>query len=164
MIGQWGNVATYWPLMQQAMIRQGIYTRFTCVAVLATVATEVGTFAPINEIGGTDYFTRMYEGRADLGNTQIGDGARYHGRGFIQLTGRANYRNYGRLLGVDLENNPELALEARVAVDVLILYFVQRGIPDMAERQDWRAVRRAVNGGFNGWNTFIALVNSFLAL
>ena len=49
-----------------------------------------------------------YEGRADLGNTQPGDGQRYKGRGLIQLTGRANYREAGKALNLPLEQQPEL--------------------------------------------------------
>ena len=47
-----------------------------------------------------------YEGRADLGNNRPGDGVRYKGRGLLQLTGRANYKVFGDLLGVQLEGNP----------------------------------------------------------
>jgi putative chitinase len=54
---------------------------------------------------------QAYEGRADLGNTRPGDGPRYKGRGLIQLTGRANYVQYGKLLGLNLADNPELAAD-----------------------------------------------------
>ena len=55
-----------------------------------------------------------YEGRSDLGNNQPGDGRRFKGRGYIQLTGRANYRTVGRAIGVDLENNPKKAEEPKI--------------------------------------------------
>ena len=128
------------------------------IAILATIGTEVGSFNPINEFGGTQYFTRMYEGRTDLGNTQPGDGARYHGRGFIQITGRANYRDYGKKLGVPLEEQPELALSPDVAARILARYFKDRGLGAAARRGQWKHVRTRVNGGLNGWPRFIELV------
>ena len=129
------------------------------IATIATIGTEVGSFAPIHEYGDNAYFTRMYEGRKDLGNIYPGDGAKYHGRGFIQLTGRHNYQKYGNALGVDLVNNPDLALNPTVSARILALYFKERGVASAAERQDWTGVRKAVNGGLNGWDRFISLVN-----
>ena len=152
------NVRKFWPAIREACCEQGLNDRESIVAVLATVGTEVASFCPINEFGGESYFTRMYEGRRDLGNTEPGDGARFHGRGFIQLTGRANYQNYGRKLGVDLANDPELALSPEVASRVLARYFKDRRIAADARRGDWEAVRRKVNGGLNGWDRFIDLV------
>ena len=104
------------------------------------------------------YFKTMYEGRKDLGNVRAGDGVRYHGRGYIQLTGRANYRTYGKKLGVPLEKNPDLALRPDVAAKVLAAYVADHGIAKLAAAGDWQGVRRAVNGGLNGWDRFSSLV------
>lgn len=150
-----GNVEKYWPAIAKALEEAGITSNEAVMAVLATIKTEVGRFEPIPEYASGE----AYNGRADLGNTHPGDGPRYKGRGFIQLTGRANYRTYGQKLGVDLEGNPDLALDPTIAARVLVEYFKQRGIAAMAERGDWRDVRRAVNGGTNGYDTFIAAVN-----
>lgn len=130
---------------------------------------EVGVgLAPIKEIGGPDYFFRMYDiqgSRPDvarqLGNIYPGDGARFHGRGFPQITGRSNYRNYGDRLGIDLENNPDLALDPQIAGQVMALYFIDHGIPELANRgtyDGWRRVRAAVNGGYTGWDLFYGCV------
>ena len=152
------NVGTNWPSLLEALEAHGVATVPCQIATIATVGTEVGAFAPINEFGGDAYFTRMYEGRSDLGNTQRGDGARYHGRGYIQLTGRANYRSYGQKLGVPLEAQPELALRPDVAAQVLAAYVADHGIAKLAAAGDWQGVRRAVNGGLNGWDRFSKLV------
>jgi predicted chitinase len=154
------NVNRYWPALRAACMENGLTDKASIIAVLATVGTEVASFEPINEFGDTPYFSRNYDGRADLGNTHPGDGARYHGRGFIQLTGRANYRGYEQKLGIPLEEQPELALDATVAARVLGCYFKDRGIAGDARKGDWKAVRRKVNGGLNGWDRFSALVHS----
>jgi hypothetical protein len=153
------NVRRYWPALRAALAEEGLGDEASTIAALATVATEVPDFAPINEYGNESYFRRMYEGRADLGNTRPGDGIRYHGRGFIQLTGRANYRGYGNKLGVPLEQHPDLALDAKVAARILATYMKDHGIRDLAARGDWQGVRRAVNGGLNGWERFSSCVH-----
>lgn len=61
-----------------------------------------------------------------LGNTQPGDGAKYIGRGFIQLTGRSNYTRYGQLSGYDLVNNPGLLADPTVAAEVAVVYMKDR--------------------------------------
>jgi predicted chitinase len=152
------NVRRFWPAIQAACLQNGLTDRASVIAVLATIATEVSSFEPIDELGGPEYFTRHYEGREDLGNTQPGDGVRFHGRGFIQVTGRANYRSYGRRLGLPLEERPELALEPEVAARLLASYFADRKIADAARSGDWQLVRRKVNGGLNGWDRFSAIV------
>jgi putative chitinase len=98
---------------------------------MAQVAHE-SRFRYLEKIGSAEYLARC-EGRVDLGNTQPGDGARHKGRGIIQLTGRANYRDYGRILGVDLETNPERAATPEIAVKVACEYWKRRRINEVAE-------------------------------
>jgi SH3-like domain-containing protein len=166
------NVATNWPLLEAALVARGIGDRAVLIGALATVGVETGSFAPIPEIASGE----AYEGRDDLGNTQSGDGRRYKGRGLIQITGRANYRAYGKHLGVDLEGNPDLALDANIACRVFAAYFTEhriRWLPapaplmscaDLARAGEWRGLRVAVNGGENGLPRFLELVNALAAL
>lgn len=93
---------------------------------------------------------QAYEGRADLGNTQPGDGARYKGRGLLQLTGRANYRALGATLGVDLENHPELAAEPVLSLKIACEYWKRKAINQPSDIDDLVEVTRRVNGGRNG--------------
>ena len=131
--------------------------------LLATAHHETDrTLKPIREYGGTAYFTRRYDppptGRnpriaRDLGNTRPGDGARYCGRGFVQLTGRRNYTDWGRRLGVDLVGNPALALELDIATKILVDgsllgTFTGKKLADYLHDDvaDWRNARRVING------------------
>lgn len=153
------NVRANWPLIEAALDRYQIGSLPTKIAAIATVAVETGRFAPVRERGGPAYFTKNYENRADLGNTQEGDGARFYGRGYIQITGRANYRAYGRAIGVDLIATPDLALDPTVGAEIFALFFRDKKIPALADASNWEAVRRRVNGGLNGWDRFSAYVD-----
>ena len=153
------NVLDVWPLIVAALDEQGIRSDLVEVAAAATIGTEVPQFQPICEMGGPEYLSR-YDGRADLGNTQPGDGERFKGRGFIQLTGRVNYDAAGQALGLFLVDSPELALEPVVAARVLAWFFKTRRVAIAAETQQWETVRRRVNGGLNGWDRFSALVEA----
>lgn len=154
------NAAKYWPLVISALRTEGIDSDAVRTAAAATIATEVPNFAPIREYASGAAYEPPSALAARLGNTQPGDGPRYKGRGFIQLTGRANYAYYGRRLGVDLINNPDLALDPVIASRILAAYFKERGVAAAANRGDWREVRRLVNGGYNGWDRFIGVVNT----
>lgn len=92
---------------------------------------------------------KAYEGRKDLGNIYKGDGVRYKGRGIFQLTGRANYTSYGKALGLDLVNNPELAADPEVSVRVACEYWKRKGLNGWADRGDDREITRRINGGEN---------------
>lgn len=91
---------------------------------------------------------KVYAGR--LGNRFLGDGWRYRGRGFIQITGRANYRRFGALTGLDLEGDPDLAAGPRAAARVAGAYWRDLGLNALADQDDLEAVTRAINGGLTG--------------
>ncbi|WP_034335151.1 glycoside hydrolase family 19 protein [Deinococcus misasensis] len=93
---------------------------------------------------------RVYAGRLGNGNEASGDGYRYRGRGLLQITGRSNYRTYGKLIGFDLEAQPELALQFGIGSLVAVAYWTQRNINRLADQDDLQAVTRAVNGGLTG--------------
>jgi putative chitinase len=88
----------------------------------------------------------MYGGRN--GNDEPGDGWKYHGRGYIQLTGKDNYRAAGKALDLDLVNHPELAAEPQNASKIATWYWENR-VPEAA-RDDVKAATKAVNGKYNG--------------
>lgn len=133
--------------------------------VLATAYHETaGTMQPIGEYGGDAYFLRMYDingARPDkareLGNVQPGDGVKYHGRGYPQVTGRNNYRRLGQALGLPLENEPDLLLRADVAATATV-YAMANGtftgvsLSDAIKpgldplRPQFVAARRIING------------------
>jgi putative chitinase len=88
--------------------------------------------------------------RASMGNTQPGDGWRYRGRGALQLTFRNNYRHYGRLLGLPLEEKPELAADPAVSTLIALEFFKQGKVNQAVDRGDFREARRITNGGSLG--------------
>jgi len=99
-----------------------------------------------------------YEGRADLGNTQPGDGRRFKGRGPIQLTGRANYRAFTRWArgaghtSHDFEANPHLLSQPKWGFLAASYYWTvaRPNLNAQADRDDLEAVTRSINGGLNG--------------
>lgn len=91
-----------------------------------------------------------YEGRADLGNVESGDGRRFKGRGLLQLTGRSNYKIYGDALGIDLIENPEQAADPLTSLKIACLYWKRHGINPLCDADNLQAVTRKVNGGLNG--------------
>ncbi|HEY9716141.1 MAG TPA: hypothetical protein V6C69_01625 [Trichormus sp.] len=157
------NVRLYWPLIVNELERETIDDRFVQIAVLATIAVEDPVFKPIDERGTLEYFTKMYEHRKDLGNVFPGDGARYHGRGFIQLTGRTNYYTFSALTGSDLMQDPDLALNPVMSARILAVYFKTHHIAEAARSQDWKKVRFLVNGGLTDFGRFILIVQRLLA-
>ena len=163
------NIATYLPYVADALRSQGLRDRAMILAALGTIRAETAGFVPIGEfpsrfntLPGCEAFSTYDPPTViarRLGNTSAGDGARYRGRGFVQLTGRANYSRYGELAGVALVDNPELANSPEIAALLLALFLGNRQVEirgDLA-RGDFRSARRRVNGGSYGLDAFQAV-------
>jgi predicted chitinase len=143
------RVQEHWPHLAAAMQQYGVWSQRSAAAMIATVTVESG-MRPIHEYG-TPADWANYDG-----------GSAYAGRGYIQLTHRYNYQSYGDLIGVDLVNNPDLALDPRTAASVAALYWQKRGIMALADAGDWTAVRRAVQGGTAGLDRLVNIIRCLL--
>ena len=126
--------------------KYSINTNLRLAHFLAQVIHESGRFKYETEIASG----AEYEGRKDLGNTQTGDGQRYKGRGFIQCTGRSNYKAITKALGVDFLSNPELL--GTPPYDMLSAgwYWDTRKLNVLADKDDVVGITKKVNGGLNG--------------
>lgn len=134
------------PVLEPTLQNYEIATRLRIAHFLAHTCHESAGYRTTEEFASGD----QYEGRQDLGNTEPGDGRRYKGRGLLQLTGRANYRNFGAALGVDLEGDPSLAAHPPLALRIACEYWHRRDLNADADRDDLVATRRRVGGGLNG--------------
>jgi putative chitinase len=121
--------------------------------ILGTTWHETGPEAsiqhmtPRREIWGPTSAQVRYEGRKDLGNVQAGDGKRYMGRGYVQITGRTNYQKASRLVGKDLVSDPDLALEPEISAKIIVDGMVNGWFTGkkMADFTYYRDMRRVVN-------------------
>jgi len=106
--------------------------------------------------GVKDYYNKKYDVKYApktariLGNKHAGDGAKYHGRGFVQLTGRDNYRMAGKALGIDLLNHPELAEKPDVAAQIAVWYWNTRVKPNVQNFADTARVTKYINPAARG--------------
>ena len=152
------------PKVLAALRRFQLVDKPMVLMALATIRAESETFEPVDELpsrfntspGGHPF--DLYDNRADLGNRGRPDGARYKGRGFIQLTGRANYVRLGPLVGQAdlLAREPERANEPGIASDILAAFLASRrqAIKEALLEDDLARARRLVNGGRHGLDRF----------
>lgn len=108
---------------------------------------------------------RVYSNRMGNGDEASGDGYRYRGRGFIQLTGRENYRNIGNRIGLDIENNPDIVSgDVATALKVAADYWDSKNLNKFADKDDIRAITKLINGGYNGLEDRIRLLKRARAI
>ena len=123
---------------------------------LAQMEHESWDFRKMKEVPqGKDYFKRYDPKHAPrtaqkLGNVKAGDGERFRGRGFIQLTGRDNYRAASQALGVDLIKNPDLAARPDIAAEIAIWYWFERVRPGVMDFANTVAVTKRINPALAG--------------
>ena len=146
-----GSRAQEWyPHVRAACLAFDITAPVRLAAFLAQVGHESDGFVHTREIWGPTAAQKRYEGRADLGNTQPGDGSRYRGRGLIQITGRYNYAAVSRALGIDCVAHPELLEQPAHAARASAWWWAAYGCNELADAGDFRALTRRINGGTNG--------------
>lgn len=127
-----------------------ITTPARLAAFLAQVGHESGGLKHTAELWGPTDAQKTYEGRKSLGNTQIGDGYYYRGRGLIQCTGRSNMAQMAEWLGLDLLGSPELLEQPRWAALSAATWWARHGCNQLADAGDFEALTRRINGGTNG--------------
>jgi putative chitinase len=91
-----------------------------------------------------------YASKNGNGNELTGDGFRFRGRGFIQLTGHANYEKYGTVIGIDVVNRPERAAWPEISSELALAYWRAVGGNTLAAMDDITNLTKAINGGLNG--------------
>lgn len=103
----------------------------------------------------------VYAGR--MGNSEPEDGYKCRGRGFIQLTGKANYQAFARAAGVDVVANPDLLLEPGLAAESAAWFWQSTGYNELADARSYIRISKRINGGTHALNKRIALTNTALA-
>ena len=158
------NIRKNLPFVLKGLVERTLGDKPMVLMALATIRAETESFQPIGE-GLSKFNTSpgghpfdLYDFRSDLGNQGKGDGAKYRGRGYIQLTGRFNYQKYGTALGMGdkLATNPELANDPAIAGKLLAVFLKdkERAIKEALIIGDLRLARRLVNGGSHGLDRF----------
>lgn len=158
------NITKHLPAVLTAMKAAKLTDKPMILMALATIRAETESFQPISEFrskfntspGGHPF--DLYDNRKDLGNRGKPDGASFRGRGFIQLTGRANYTKHGAAIGLGkkLVTNPDLANDSKIAARLLASFIGAKELAIKSELADGdlRGARKLVNGGSHGLDRF----------
>lgn len=138
-------------VLKKAAQRAGIQGQ-ELAAFLSQCAHETMDFKHMKEIGGSldfkKYDIRFAPNKAKaLGNTKPGDGAKYKGRGYIQLTGKYNYKKAGQALGLDLVKDPQLVEKPEVAAKVAVWYWQERVRDKVGNFGNVKDVTKGINPG-----------------
>lgn len=142
------RAAVFLDPLNNAMAEFEINTPARQAAFIAQVAHESGSLRYVRELASG----KAYEGRKDLGNVHPGDGVRYKGRGLIQITGRDNYLACSQALFGDrrLIDQPEVLEQTVEACRSAAWFWKAHGLNALADKGDFRAITRTINGRFNG--------------
>lgn len=158
------NIAANLPFVLAGLRSRALGDRPMVLMALATIRAETEGFVPISE-GRSKFNTLhapfdLYEPGTSagnrIGNTQPGDGPRFKGRGYVQLTGRFNYTRVSGQVGVDLVGNPEAANDPTTA-GVILAQFLKNheaAVRQALASNDLKRARKLVNGGSHGLDRF----------
>ena len=136
---------------------------------IAQCAHETGDFVHMAENGNKNAFNK-YDPSVNpskakvLGNTEAGDGAKFKGRGYIQLTGRYNYTKAAQALGIPLDKHPEMVEDPAVAAKVAVWYWKTRVAPKVSDFSDTAATTKTINSQLAGLHKRNAIFNGIINL
>lgn len=158
------NLESAIPLLYSALEERELHDEEMVLYAISTIYIETWghSFLPSSErpskYSGPNF--ERYDGRKDLGNTIPGDGARYRGRGWAQITGRANYRRIGQDIGVDLEGVPDLANDTAVSAKIMasLMKGWENRIRPAMWAEDYKAARQVWNAAALGLDEFKACI------
>jgi putative chitinase len=144
-IGQCGHESASFKVLQENL-------NYSAKGLMATWPSRFPTMEEAEKIerNPEKIANKVYGGRADLGNTEDGDGWRFAGKGLIQLTGRTNYTVCGLALGKPFAEYPELVLEPENAALSAGWFWNKRGLNALADDQSWELLTKRINGGTHG--------------
>lgn len=163
------NIEDNLPFVLKALADAALADKDMILMALATISAETGNFTPLSEFqskfntppGGPPF--SLYDNRKDLGNQGPPDGANFRGRGYIQLTGRSNFKVHGAAIGLgdQLITNPKLANQPDIAGKLLASFLKahEQGIRNALAKGDLKKARKLVNGGSHGLKEFTAAFN-----
>ena len=163
------NIETNLPFVMDALDAAGLGDKNMVLMALATIRAETGNFTPLSEFqskfntppGGPPF--SLYDNRKDLGNQGPPDGANFRGRGYIQLTGRSNFKIHGAAIGLgdQLITNPTLANQPDIAAKLLASFLKahEAAIRQALAQNNLAAARKLVNGGSHGLDAFTQAFN-----
>lgn len=142
----------YVPFLNQSILAADLATPERLSFFLAQLAHESLQFFYTKEVAsGKDYEPSKNASLAKkLGNTSEGDGIRYKGRGFIMVTGKANYKACGEFIGLDLINHPELLEQPVNAFKSAVWFWNTNNLNKFCDKGDFKGLTRAINGAYNG--------------
>ncbi len=158
------NIQFHLPFVIKALLEAEVADKSMVLMALGTIRAETESFQPIDEFvstfntspGGQPF--DKYDNRHDLGNQGPPDGASFKGRGFVQLTGRANYQQFSNAIGMgdQLIQNPDLANDPAIAAKLLAAFLKDREdrIRQALQAGDLAEARKLVNGGSHGLADF----------
>lgn len=146
------RVDKYLPYFNELAEKYHINTKLRWAHFLAQIAHESGELLYTHELGKNSYFTKYEKGSLGkmLGNTHKGDGAKYKGRGFIQLTGRSNYSIFQVYSMQPVLEHPELLEQPELCVDVSMWFWESHGLNELADADNVLRITKKINGGTNG--------------
>lgn len=148
-------IDVFTPLLNDFMQKYDIAVIQRITFFLASIAHESGELKYTREIWGPTEAQKRYEKRHDLGNVYPGDGKRFMGRGLIQITGRANYRDCSFALTGSVNtfvDNPELLSTPGYATESACWFWAERGLNEISDIGDFERATKRINGGLNGYD------------